>query len=194
MSVTSVDKKLLFGPSYGVHDIATKPQATVQVYRFGLSGFVSRNWLNRVTANGWYIGQPEQLTAGTVARHTRGVLSARHRFESAFESTLRFLARHWFKSIRRPRHCLFWIRISRKSKDCKPFKKLSWYKPTNVAVKPETVSQREVVRASSASSYCQLGGCWFVVQCPIEDFFVFISYQAPFLWFSRESNSSKPVK
>ena len=52
MSVTSVDKKLLFGPSYGVHDIATKPQATVQVYRFGLSGFVSRNWLNRVTANG----------------------------------------------------------------------------------------------------------------------------------------------
>ena len=50
------------------------------------------------------------------------------------------IACHWFKSVQRPRYCLFeYVRFSRKSKDYKPFKGPSWYKLSDVAVKPETV-------------------------------------------------------
>ena len=51
------------------------------------------------------IGQPEQITAGTVARSWSAIV--RRGFKSAFELVSRFLARRHFKSVERPRKYLF---------------------------------------------------------------------------------------
>ena len=59
----------------------------------------------------------------------------------------------------------FLIRFSLESKDYKPFKERFWYKPTDVAVKPETVTPEDSSQGPGGSSYCQLVGCWFEFQC-----------------------------
>ena len=89
----------------------------------------------RISGNGWYIGQLEQITAGTVER-SWGAIGTR-RFKSAFELVLRVLTHRQFKSVQRPRYWFFeYVRFSRKSKEYKPFKGPSWYNPTDAAVKP----------------------------------------------------------